>query len=91
MKPTLAEAWREISPYLDVVLDLEGAARAAWLADLATRRPEVAARLRIYMDELANLDRKNFLAGTASTELIGPQGVMFEREALRLFDRRLDS
>src|SRR5262245_55523290 len=40
MKPTLAEAWREISPYLDVVLDLEGEARAAWLADLATRRPE---------------------------------------------------
>ncbi len=41
---TLENAWREISPYLDEALDLNGAARECWLVDLDRRAPEICGR-----------------------------------------------
>src|SRR2546423_8816356 len=52
---THTENWREISPYLDTVLDLDAEARQAWLDDLATRAPAIAARVRGYLFHLDQL------------------------------------
>src|SRR5579862_2738611 len=64
------DEWREISPYLDEVLDLEIGARAAWLVDLDVREPKIAARVRARLLELAELDKQNFLGGAAATPLL---------------------
>jgi hypothetical protein len=67
MKPAREDAWREISPYLDAVLDLAPEARQPWLDDLDTRRPDIARRLRDYLIELAELDDKKFLSVPAAS------------------------
>jgi hypothetical protein len=36
MKFVLQDGWREISPYLDEILDLEADVRHEWLRELAT-------------------------------------------------------
>jgi len=61
--------WREISPYLDEVLDLEIEARAAWLLDLEARKPDIAAQVRSRLLELDELDKQNFLGAAATTLL----------------------
>src|SRR4051794_27510651 len=61
MKQTLEEQWREISPYLDELLDLEAEKRQQWLLDLEARAPEIARRLRAYLLELDTLEQKDFL------------------------------
>src|SRR6185312_8794429 len=47
--------WREISEQLDQALDLEGAARQAWLTELEKRDPGLAASVRALLAEEANL------------------------------------
>jgi serine/threonine-protein kinase len=66
---TPEDDWRELSPYLDEVLDLEIEARAAWLQDLEARKPDIAARVRSRLLELAELDKQNFLGGAATSLL----------------------
>jgi len=58
---TLEDVWREISPYLDEVLDLEGEARERWLAELEKRLPGTAATVRAWLVELARLKECGFL------------------------------
>jgi serine/threonine-protein kinase len=67
----LEDAWREVSHYLDEVLDLEPDARQPWLDDLETRAPESAARIRAYLRELAELDAQNFLGDPAAFAVAG--------------------
>ncbi len=62
------ERWRELSPLLDEVLDLEPAARAGWLAALRTRAPEFAADVEALVAEHAALEEQGFLAGSALTD-----------------------
>ena len=69
MKSRTALAWRELSGYIDQVLELEGQARELWLRDLATRAPEVAAQVQDYLLKVAELDRRNFLQESAVSYL----------------------
>ena len=69
MKRSLEQAWREISTELDEVLDLDPPARQAWLAELERSDPARAARVRGYVDDLARLERDNFLARALPTVL----------------------
>lgn len=55
--------WRELSRYLDGMLELEGDVREAWLTDLGARAPAVAMRLRRYEVELAQIHQERFLDG----------------------------
>jgi len=55
------DEWREISPYLDAVLDLEPEARQAWLDDFKTREPAIAVCVRAYLLELEQLQKGKFL------------------------------
>jgi serine/threonine protein kinase/tetratricopeptide (TPR) repeat protein len=51
MSSVTPDRWRALSPYLDEALDLEGDARAAWLASLAARDAMLAADLRSLLDD----------------------------------------
>ena len=64
--------WKELSPLLDQVLELRGAARAAWLAELRAAQPAVAAELQAMLEELQTLDDEGFLEGDASRVLSQP-------------------
>jgi hypothetical protein len=69
MKRSLEQAWQQISTDLDEILDLDTAARQAWLDLLATRDPERAQRVRAYMLDLEKLESDNFL-GTALPSIL---------------------
>ncbi len=43
------EVWRRLSPYLDQALNLSEADRAAWLADIRSRDPELAEQLAVLL------------------------------------------
>lgn len=64
MDRAFEDAWREVSPHLDQVLDLEPGARMAWLQDLEARKPAIGAQVRAYLLELQQLEAEDFL-GTA--------------------------
>ena len=59
------EYWREVSTNLDVALDLEEDARAAWLAELALKSAEVAAEVRRLLERRAQPEFERFLSGSA--------------------------
>ena len=61
MKPTIEADWLAISRYLDEVLELEPAARVAWLEALRGREPGIAPRIGAYLRELEELAARNFL------------------------------
>lgn len=61
MNPSLEDAWRQVSPYLDEVLELDGLARQRWLDELKARMPDAAALLSPWLAELERLKRSNFL------------------------------
>ena len=54
-------AWQRLAPFLDRALDLDPAERERWLVDLAVSEPQVAAELRRFLAERAELDAKGFL------------------------------
>ena len=64
MKDSPENAWREISDYLDQMIELKGEARLAWLEELGTRDPALAARIRPYLEGLEELERRNFLGNS---------------------------
>jgi len=64
--------WSELSPLLDTVLELSGAERDAWLAQLRATQPEVAERLETLLAQLRSLDDEGFLQGDASDVLNRP-------------------
>lgn len=63
--------WRELSGYLDELLELEPAAREPWLEALEARAPQTAADLRNALAELARLEEQNFLSGACAPLLPG--------------------
>ena len=67
---TLEDLWREVSPYLDEVLQLEGEPRQRWLAALEARKPATAAALRGWLAELNQLEERKFFAGGATWILV---------------------
>ena len=75
------DQWQLLSPYLDQALALDDDERAAWLASLGEKNPELAAQLTSLLDEHRILAQQGFLekgpamppsgAGLAG-EVIGP-------------------
>jgi serine/threonine protein kinase len=65
LRPGDAEAWATIAPFLDHAMDLEPAARAAWLVGLETTQAELARTLREMLSEREALNAKGFLSGSA--------------------------
>ena len=55
------DRWRQLEPLLDQALELEDQERAAWLDQLRTRSPELAADLMALLDREATADRQGFL------------------------------
>ena len=58
-------SWERLSRALDQVLDLHEPDRTAWLAQLATDDPELAARLTTVLSGSAPLQQQRFLDGDA--------------------------
>jgi len=56
-----AEQWKEISPYLDQLLDLEPAERGRWLTDLSALEPGLADDLRLLLATHEAIDEVQFL------------------------------
>lgn len=79
MIPKTALAWHELSGYIDQALERDGAARDSWLHELETTAPGVAAQVRDYLREVAELDRRHFLQDPA---LAQPLPVTLEGQQL---------
>ena len=60
--PSDPAAWHRLAPYLDRALDLEPPERERWLTEIAVTEPAVAAELRRFLQEHAEIDAKGFLA-----------------------------
>lgn len=71
MKRLFEDAWLEVSPHLDTVLELEPQRRRAWLEDFERRAPVLAARVRSHLADLAELEEQDFLGGNAASTLAG--------------------
>ena len=71
LKRSIEDSWREIEPYLDEALERTGDARQAWLEDLGKSAPEVAARVRGYLQQLAELNDREFLSSGPASLLMG--------------------
>src|SRR5262245_9713154 len=65
-----AERLRVLEPLLDRALDLPGAEREAFLADLAAREPELAADLREMLSRESEVERERFLENGAPREAV---------------------
>ena len=61
-RPHLAE----LEPLLDLALDLAPAERAAWLAEVRARAPELAREVEALLAAEPELDERGFLAGPAA-------------------------
>jgi len=59
--PSDPAAWQHLAPYLDRALDLEPEERERWLGEIAVAEPAVAAEVRRFLAERAELDAKGFL------------------------------
>ena len=78
MNRTLEDSWREISPHLDEALGLPSDARESWLADLQTRAPEMAARVRSCLRQISELADQHFLEGAVPVPApVGLEGSTF--------------
>jgi len=60
--PPEAGQWQRIAPYLDQALDLELEQRERWLTDLTVTEPEIAAAVRLLLQEHADLQQRSFLS-----------------------------
>jgi serine/threonine-protein kinase len=61
------DRWREIAPLLDQALELGDDERAAWLVELRSRSPGLAAEVTALLAEDAAADRQGFLHGRVGT------------------------
>jgi eukaryotic-like serine/threonine-protein kinase len=69
VKRPFEDAWPEVGPYLDEVLELGREERQAWLDELEARAPDIAAQLREYLIELAHLEEQDFLGSSPAAVL----------------------
>ena len=81
------DRWRELAPLLDEALELAEEERAAWLAELRSRSPRLAAELTAFLADEAVADREGFLFGRAGAEsprdtLVGPDLGAYLQSAL---------
>ena len=53
--------WRQVSPYLDEVLELDPTVREPWLAELERKQPEIAHQLRALLNQHAAVESSGFL------------------------------
>lgn len=58
--------WRALSALLDEALDLDDAARAEWLAQLAAREPALAPRVAAMLASRDAMSQDGFMQGTAT-------------------------
>ena len=69
------ERWRELNPLLDKAMEMDGAERSCWLASLQSEDPNLAADLKMLLDEHAELSKESFLeqlvAWPGETTLVG--------------------
>lgn len=65
MSDDLRARWASASPYLDTVLDLPPAERAAWLAAMRIERPRLAAELAGWLEACEELEASAFLTDEA--------------------------
>jgi len=62
-----AHSWRVVGPYLDQALDfLDEGEREAWLLALSEREPEIAAQVRVLLDEHRAANQERYLERDAS-------------------------
>jgi len=80
--------WHEIGPSLDAALALNPAEREAWVADLETRQPEVATKVRSILRELGDLDEQGFLDVPAAS-LLAPVAQEGQRFGAYTLDRTI--
>src|SRR5262252_3167259 len=64
-QPLDPDAWEALSPLFDTALDLDPAARAAWLVELERQRPDIAAQLRLMLERDARAEAEGFLVSAA--------------------------
>ena len=69
---TSARLLAALEPLLDQALDLAPAERAAWLADLRARAPDLAREVEALLAAEDELDARGFLAGPGTPELPRP-------------------
>ena len=62
------DRWREIAPLLDRALELGDDERAAWLVELRSRLPRLAAEVTALLAEDAAADRQGFLHARVGVE-----------------------
>jgi len=55
------DQWQALSPYLDRALELEDDDRSAWLAELRSESPAIAAQLEMLLAEQRALNQEGFL------------------------------
>src|SRR5262252_8559412 len=65
------DRWRELAPLLDQALELTDEEQAAWLVELRSRSPQLAAELTALLANEAEADRQGFLHGRFGAD---PQG-----------------
>ena len=68
------DRWPEIAPLLDEALELADEDRAAWLDDLRSRSPRLAAELTALLADEAAADREGFLLDRSGAE--SPRGTV---------------
>ncbi len=61
-------SWQSASPYLDTALELPRAERAAWLAGIRQRTPELADQIAHWLARCEALEGDDFLEGAATIE-----------------------
>lgn len=55
------DQWREVSPYLDEVLEIDLEKRAAWLLSLGEKDTRLASMVQALLDDQQQLEQKGFL------------------------------
>jgi len=68
MRNDLLASWQTASPYLETALELAPEARAAWLAGIREKTPELADRIAQWLAECEALEQSDFLQGGAEVE-----------------------
>jgi hypothetical protein len=68
MRIDLLASWQTVSPYLETALELAPEGRAAWLAAIRAKTPELADRIAEWLAECEALEQSDFLQGSAEVE-----------------------
>lgn len=65
------ERWRDLEPLLDCVLEFSAEERTAWLEDLRTASPELAADLAALVARVEDANRRGFLSEPRAVSIEG--------------------